>query len=172
MSIIKRIDNLGRLVLPKSIRKSLNISNNDEVELMIEGNQMIVKKYNLLEKNDKYLEDLIDSLSTILPEDVTAIITDTNIVLSASNLEYKGLKLTNKYLILLNSRKPFNEKIMPTFCPFTNLENIFLKDAYQILIDSNIYGSIAIVSKNYNYTVSKEVDAIVRFATEIIKKIM
>ena len=33
-SVIKRIDNLGRIVLPKDVRKKLKIKENDELEII------------------------------------------------------------------------------------------------------------------------------------------
>ena len=34
--IVKKIDNLGRIVLPKEIRRKLKIRENDELEIFIE----------------------------------------------------------------------------------------------------------------------------------------
>ena len=40
----KQIDELGRLVVPKDIRKKLDIAAGDEVELYTEGDSVIIKK--------------------------------------------------------------------------------------------------------------------------------
>ena len=45
--LIRRIDNLGRVVLPIHFRKKANIFENDDVEITInENNQIIISKYN------------------------------------------------------------------------------------------------------------------------------
>ena len=42
---IRKIDELGRIVLPKKIRKNLNILFSDKVEIYIEKDKILLKKY-------------------------------------------------------------------------------------------------------------------------------
>ena len=41
---LSKIDNLGRIVIPKSIRKALNIEHNDEISMYVEGENLIILK--------------------------------------------------------------------------------------------------------------------------------
>ena len=41
---LSKIDNLGRVVIPKSIRKALNIEHNDEISMYLDGESLIIKK--------------------------------------------------------------------------------------------------------------------------------
>ena len=43
--IVRNIDELGRIVVPKEMRTSLDINCNDPVEISMEGDQIILKKY-------------------------------------------------------------------------------------------------------------------------------
>ena len=43
--IVRRVDDLGRVVIPKEIRKTLKISNGDAVEIIAAGEEIRVKKY-------------------------------------------------------------------------------------------------------------------------------
>ena len=43
--IVRHIDELGRIVVPKDIRKKLGISNTDPVEIFTEGDRIILTKY-------------------------------------------------------------------------------------------------------------------------------
>ncbi len=43
-----KIDNLGRVVIPKSIRKSLGIEHNDAITMYVENNKLIISKDNKL----------------------------------------------------------------------------------------------------------------------------
>ena len=43
--IARRLDELGRIVIPKEIRKSLKFMEGDALELFIENNSLILKKY-------------------------------------------------------------------------------------------------------------------------------
>ena len=43
--IVRNVDELGRVVIPKEIRKKMEISNNDPVEIYVEGDKIILTKY-------------------------------------------------------------------------------------------------------------------------------
>lgn len=43
--IVRQIDNLGRIVLPMELRRSLGIGPHDSVEIYVEGSSIILKKY-------------------------------------------------------------------------------------------------------------------------------
>ena len=60
---LSKIDNLGRVVIPKSIKKALNIEHNDEISMFVEGEITIVIGPS---KNDKKIDLDIDSAVKIL----------------------------------------------------------------------------------------------------------
>lgn len=43
--IVRNIDELGRIVVPKEIRKKLGIANTDPVEIYVEGDKIILTKF-------------------------------------------------------------------------------------------------------------------------------
>ena len=43
--IVRNIDELGRIVIPKEIRKKLGIANNDPVEIYVDGEKILLMKY-------------------------------------------------------------------------------------------------------------------------------
>lgn len=43
--IVRNVDELGRIVIPKEMRKKMDISNNDPVEIFVEGDRIILTKY-------------------------------------------------------------------------------------------------------------------------------
>ena len=43
--MIRKIDDLGRVVVPKELRRTLGIENGDPLEIFINGDQIILKKY-------------------------------------------------------------------------------------------------------------------------------
>ncbi len=42
--VIRRIDGLGRIVVPKSMCKALHIEENDELDITMEGERIILRK--------------------------------------------------------------------------------------------------------------------------------
>lgn len=43
--IVRKIDELGRIVLPMELRKVLNLNVKDSIEIYVEGDNIILKKY-------------------------------------------------------------------------------------------------------------------------------
>ena len=54
--IVRRIDDLGRVVIPKEIRRSLKIREGDPLEILIEKNCVCFKKYSTL---GSFSEDIL-----------------------------------------------------------------------------------------------------------------
>ena len=45
--IIRKIDELGRIVIPMEIRENLCIKEKDEVEIFVQGENIVLRKYSL-----------------------------------------------------------------------------------------------------------------------------
>jgi transcriptional pleiotropic regulator of transition state genes len=43
--IVRKVDELGRIVIPKELRRTLAINESDPIEIYTEGDQIILKKY-------------------------------------------------------------------------------------------------------------------------------
>ena len=66
--IVRRVDELGRVVVPKEIRNQFNISERDPIEIFIDGNSIVLRKFEpncifcgsskkLITYNDKQVSD-------------------------------------------------------------------------------------------------------------------
>jgi len=43
--IVRKVDNLGRIVLPIELRRTLNILERDSMEIFVDGDVVVLKKY-------------------------------------------------------------------------------------------------------------------------------
>lgn len=43
--IVRKVDELGRIVIPKELRKKFGIAEKDDLEIYTENNKIILKKY-------------------------------------------------------------------------------------------------------------------------------
>ena len=43
--IVRKVDDLGRIVLPIELRRTLDIHERDSIEIFVDGNQIVLKKY-------------------------------------------------------------------------------------------------------------------------------
>ena len=55
--IVRRIDDLGRVVIPKEIRRTASIREGDPLEIFLQDGAVVFRKY-----NPTYRDDLIDTL--------------------------------------------------------------------------------------------------------------
>jgi len=43
--VVRKVDELGRIVLPVELRRGLNIEEKDSLEIYVEGDRVILRKY-------------------------------------------------------------------------------------------------------------------------------
>ena len=43
--IVRKVDELGRIVIPKELRKTFDIAEKDSLEIYVDGEQIILQKY-------------------------------------------------------------------------------------------------------------------------------
>lgn len=60
--IVRRIDDLGRVVIPREYRRVINVREGDPLELFLTEDGVLFKKYNLSETISDNIERLIDSI--------------------------------------------------------------------------------------------------------------
>lgn len=86
--IIRRIDDLGRVVIPKEIRKTMQISEGDPLEIYLEDNGVLFKKYSGIESIEKSAQQIADIIYKQL--NMTILITDTDKVVAESPAKQKS----------------------------------------------------------------------------------
>ena len=58
--IVRRVDELGRIVLPIELRRSLNINERDTLEIFVDDEKIVVKKYDTTDIFTKFMVYLIE----------------------------------------------------------------------------------------------------------------
>ena len=80
--IVRRIDNLGRVVIPKEIRKELNLATGDPLEIFMEGSAICFQKYcntdaeeleELRRQIVYHYEDAAEEISTLLEKAINKL---------------------------------------------------------------------------------------------------
>ena len=105
--IVRKIDDLGRVVIPKEIRRSFHIHEADPLEIYIQQKgEIVLKKYapmgDILEISSQYVETLNDTT------DFVACITDTETIIAISGIsknEYLAREVSEEILEVMKSRK-------------------------------------------------------------------
>ena len=131
IGIVRRIDEMGRIVIPKEIRKTLRINNNDSIEIFIEGeDNIILKKYSLVKKIDDFAQKFVDSMYTFIKHNI--IITDTKDIIAVAG--------SNKKDFL---SQPISENLENSISRRENILEKYKKD-YEIIKDKKESGTYTI----------------------------
>ena len=109
--IIRRIDELGRIVIPKEIRKNLRIKNGDNLEILVDGENITLKKYSQIENATDMAAIYAESFYQVLKYNV--IVTDTDKVIAiAGNLKkkYLNMGISDSLTTMIERRDTFVER--------------------------------------------------------------
>ena len=88
--IIRRIDELGRIVIPKEIRKKLKINEGENIEIYIdEEEKIILKKYSNVKNIKDFVQTFIDSIYTSYKYNI--VVTDTDKIIASVGNNKKEL---------------------------------------------------------------------------------
>ena len=161
--------NLGRIVLPKDVRRKLKLKENDEVEIGVGEDGFIeLKKYSAIDEYKDECITLVNLLEELIDKEV--IVTDNSSIYVCGKKDdsYINMPLSKKYIEILENRKVFNEKTMPTFNILEGDGEIYAKSIVPIIVESSIVGSVAIVSKNKQLNIKDKDIELLKFAALIL----
>lgn len=135
-SNIRRIDELGRIVIPKDIRKRLHIKDSEPLEIFIENGEIRIKKYSVLKEDREYIEYLIDTWSRLTGNKY--IITDRESVYSATVHELSSKKLSKELQELVFDCK--EEKNVLKTMNFEEVEVKGYTNIYPLIVNNDRIG--------------------------------
>ncbi|MTI82122.1 MAG: stage V sporulation protein T [Firmicutes bacterium] len=88
--IVRRIDDLGRVVIPKEIRRTLRIREGDPLEIFVDREgEVILKKYSPIGELGDFAKEYADSLHEALGH--IACIADRDVIIAVSGAPKKEL---------------------------------------------------------------------------------
>ncbi len=88
--IVRRIDDLGRVVIPKEIRRTLRIREGDPLEIYTDSNgEVIFKKYSPMGEMSSFAEQYAEVLSKVSKQAV--LISDSDHIVAAAGMSKKEI---------------------------------------------------------------------------------
>ena len=138
--IVRRIDDLGRVVVPKEIRRVLRIREGDPLEIYTgTSGEVILKKYSPINELSQFADEYAESVSKVLG--ATIIVSDTDQVISAwgaNKKEFADKKVDSELDRIIQSKTSIHDD---------------LKTVVPILVHGDPIGSVMILPKqNSNLT--------------------
>lgn len=147
--IIRRVDELGRIVLPREMRKMLNVKVGSKLEIgIVDGNKFLLTKYSDMVSLKEYSDAVTSAISVSIDHDV--LISDMENVLSSNKKKYINKQLSEEVQELIYKKdivikKKDDGSEMLNFFP--NTENEFCCQLIvPIIKDGDAIGSIIILA--------------------------
>lgn len=129
--VVRKIDELGRLVIPKEIRKNLNIHNGEDLQIYVENDNIVLKRHKKILTINECINKYIRVFKKFFNSSIFIVDRDNVIVSSTEDFDINSLKLT----------KVFEER--------TSLNGVYNNKYYYIsplIVDADVISAILIVN--------------------------
>ena len=151
--IVRRIDDLGRVVIPKEIRRTLRIREGDPLEIFTDRDGgVILKKYSPIEELSEFSKEYSEALHQTIGNIV--IICDKDSVISVSGgmkKDYLDKKISNEVDKIMEMRKATlldksSQELIP-ICEGESADEYTTQVVAPIITEGDTVGTVIIASK-------------------------
>ncbi len=155
--VVRRIDDLGRIVIPKEIRKTLRIKEGDPLEIFTDKDgEIILKKYSPIGELSEFAINYAETLAKTTGH--IACITDKDTVIAVSGApkkEFLQQNLSSELEEIMDQKEIYTSKgNNEVSLPITQNDNQERKYnsqvVYPIVSQGDSIGSIILISKDKN----------------------
>jgi len=160
--VVRRIDELGRIVIPKEIRKNMRIKNGDSLEIFLSDEDIVLKKYSPIETLENILDNYVDSFNQVMKHNI--IVTDRDRVIAiAGNLKkkYIGKSISDFTDRSIERRDSFVERQKKSVNFVDDISELCYYSFSSIVNNGDAIGSVIILSTEIPITDSEEKMAII-----------
>ena len=171
--IVRRIDELGRVVIPKEIRSTLRLKSGDPLEIFTDRDELMLKKYSPIASLEKFSEGTARSLSEL--SGMVAVICDTDEVLHAygkNRKDFEGKNISRAMDKILKERKSYVANLSEggDVVPLCDgQENaITAQIIVPIVCNGDCLGAVALVSFDEGARVEQSGCKLARLSAEIL----
>ena len=138
--VVRRIDDLGRIVLPKELRRTMRIKEGESLEIYTDGdNKIVLQKYSPVDQMTDFVKEFTESMYSTNKRNI--IITDNEKIVAASG-EFKynliGKKITKDLEERLKNR---NTQINNSGVNLNVCEDYTISNS-SIVKPINVYGDV------------------------------
>ena len=158
--IVRRIDELGRVVIPKEIRRTLRIKEGDPLEIFTERDELMLKKYSPIATLERFSKATARSLNDLSGK--LAVICDTDGVLYAfgdGRKDLDGKRLSENMDKILKERRSYVACLSNggTVIPITSPaeEGVTAQVIVPIVSGGDCLGAVVVLSKTEGATVEE-----------------
>ena len=173
--VVRRIDDLGRVVIPKEIRKTLRIKEGDPLEIFTDTEgEIILKKYSPIGELSEFATEYAETLAKTTGH--IACITDKDTVIAVSGgskKEYLEQGISPELEQIMDEKENYtskenNDVSIPITKNETNNKKNNAQVVYPIIADGDVIGTVILLSKDENTKMSEVEQKVVQSAASFL----
>ncbi len=173
--VVRRKDDLGRVVIPKEIRKTLRIKEGDPLEIFTDKEgEIILKKYSPIGELSEFATEYAETLAKTTGH--IACITDKDTIIAVSGgskKEYLEQGISPELEQIMDEKENYTSKDNnDVSIPITKNENNAKKNnaqvVYPIIADGDVIGTVILLSKDENVKMSEVEQKVVQSAASFL----
>lgn len=160
--VIRRIDDLGRIVIPKEIRKNMRIKNGDSLEIFVDDDSVILKKYSPIESVEDVALKYVETFNQVIKHNI--VVTDRDKVIAVSGplkKKYSGKEISDFTIRSIERRDSFVERQKKSFSFVKDIEEFGYYSFSSVVNNGDAIGSVIIISNEVPILESEEKMAII-----------
>ncbi len=143
--IVRRIDDLGRVVIPKEIRRTMRIREGDPLEIFTDRDgEVIFKKYSPIGELTAFAAQYAETLHKTC--DLSVVICDRDSVVASAGVskkEYTDKPLSEELETLMEARNLYVRRDGEKISPLRDGGSHYVSSAMPIISEGDIVGCVA-----------------------------
>ena len=177
--VVRRIDDLGRVVIPKEIRKTLRIKEGDPLEIFTDKEgEVILKKYSPIGELSEFATEYAETLAKTTGH--TACITDRDTVIAVSGgpkKEFLEQGISEELEKIMEDKEKYtskenNDMSVPITKNDTKERKFNSQVVYPIISDGDTIGTVILLAKDKATKMSEVEQKVVQSAASFLGKQM
>jgi stage V sporulation protein T len=165
-TITRRIDELGRIVIPKELRRTLRIKEGDELEILPQGDNLVLRKYSPFDDMLYASDGVVNMIGEYVGGEVYVMAGDRVVSSYGKVKSPRGLTPTENLLKVLSTRSAV---VLDAFEIGGMFEGQSQKEGWlvaePILVNGDLLGTVVVVTKT---PLDENKLGYIRFATAIL----
>lgn len=165
--VVRRIDGLGRIVVPKEIRRTLRIRDGEPLEIFVDNDFIALKKYSPMTDFRTLAQILVDSIYDSIALNIFVTDRDQFVATSSSiKKEYYNHPISNYLEKIIANRQKINSPVKEIELSKNHIEKISFV-IKPIIVNGDVIGVVGLTN-SVNITGYEE--KIASFITEFLCK--